>query len=359
LKQGEIKSLTGLRGSAASLVVAYHFGLAFGFDSLPQPVVIMLRHGYLAVDMFFVLSGFVVAMTYGPWFADNSVSAPYRLFIIRRIGRLYPLYFVGLLAGCLVLIIMPIFRARFTAVEILNHPTLAVLTNLLMIQNWGLSGSINPPAWSLSTEWAAYLAFPLLYIKAFNRRHARFLLATAAFSVLVYCYVHPASGYTLIPLLRCLGGFIIGVSTYTIWPHVRHIVAMPVACPLVSVVIIAVATLRVTDTLFIPLFPALILTLAEGNGPVQTILSSRVPYALGILSYSIYMLHDILIGSAVYFIIEALTPSFYYCLAIGLFVATVLFAAVTHRFIEITGRQAIRRLESFVLVHQPPVITPR
>jgi peptidoglycan/LPS O-acetylase OafA/YrhL len=199
----------------------------------------------------------------------------------------------------------------------------------------------------------------LLYIKALDHNQAKFLLATAAFAVLIYCYVHPASGYTIIPLLRCLGGFTIGVLTYEIRPYVRHIVAIPIACPLVSVLIVALATLRVTDTPFVLLFPVLILTLAEGSGPVQTILSSRVPYALGVLSYSIYMLHDILIGSAVNYIIEARTPTFYYCLGAGLFVTTVLLAALSHRFIEITGRQAVRRVESFVLVHKPPVITLR
>ena len=61
LKRGEIRALTGIRGIAACFVVIYHF--YFGVLNKGSAGVI-LSHGYMAVDLFFVLSGFVMALTY-------------------------------------------------------------------------------------------------------------------------------------------------------------------------------------------------------------------------------------------------------------------------------------------------------
>ncbi|NNM59255.1 MAG: acyltransferase [Legionellales bacterium] len=101
MKKQEIYSLTGLRGIAATMVMFYHFNashlLAGGaFANL-------LGHGYLMVDLFLVLSGFIIAMTYGSRFDKAVTWREYRIFLVRRIARIYPLYILTTIsAGILI-----------------------------------------------------------------------------------------------------------------------------------------------------------------------------------------------------------------------------------------------------------------
>jgi Acyltransferase family len=88
----EIRALSGVRGVAALVIVVYHFG-KFHIDRTSGHMVWAVPHGYLPVDMFFMLSGFVMGYTY----KDAFVSAPwenYKTFLIKRFARLYPAYWV-------------------------------------------------------------------------------------------------------------------------------------------------------------------------------------------------------------------------------------------------------------------------
>src|SRR5262245_33168713 len=93
MKKLEITALTGLRGIAATMVMFYHFNLA---HLLPGYTATMMGHGYLMVDMFLILSGFIIAMTYGAKFEQSISLRNYRIFLIRRIARIYPLYVLTL-----------------------------------------------------------------------------------------------------------------------------------------------------------------------------------------------------------------------------------------------------------------------
>jgi peptidoglycan/LPS O-acetylase OafA/YrhL len=86
----EIKPLTGLRGLAALIVVLYHF---LEQDTYFQSVVpSLIKRGYLGVDVFFVLSGFVMALSYGRCFKDRVTVSDYTLFMVKRLARIFPLY---------------------------------------------------------------------------------------------------------------------------------------------------------------------------------------------------------------------------------------------------------------------------
>ena len=88
---GEIRSLTGLRGVTAMLVAAYHF--------YPVQSPLLSRtvgRFYLWVDLFFVLSGFVMALNYGRMFRDGFSGEAFGEFLLRRLARVYPLYIVVL-----------------------------------------------------------------------------------------------------------------------------------------------------------------------------------------------------------------------------------------------------------------------
>ena len=165
LKRGEIKSLTGLRGVAACWVVLFHYITAFHHAELDQNlstkssagfrlVELFFVHGYLAVDLFFILSGFVMALTYGGAFEAGISSRAYLDFLGKRLGRVYPLY-IALTAAVAVL--------SYAGIGTVNPPSpVDLASNVLLIQAWGIADSIDVPAWSISTEFAAYLLFPLL-----------------------------------------------------------------------------------------------------------------------------------------------------------------------------------------------------
>src|SRR5712691_3950598 len=154
----ELHALTGLRSVAAASVVALHL---WGKAGTGTPIGSLVHAGNLGVDLFFVLSGFVLAYRYADALrrpAPRSVAA----FLKRRIARVYPLHLAmiavlgaGMLAATLV-------GASVPAAE-RNSPG-DLVANLLLVQAWGTSQrqTWNQVAWSVSAEWAAYLAFAVL-----------------------------------------------------------------------------------------------------------------------------------------------------------------------------------------------------
>ena len=92
----DIRSLTGVRGVAAVIIVVYHYG-KFRLDLTGNTTVWNVAHGYLVVDMFFMLSGFVIGYVYKEAFASenwNEFGTNYKSFMIKRFARLYPAYIV-------------------------------------------------------------------------------------------------------------------------------------------------------------------------------------------------------------------------------------------------------------------------
>ena len=105
-----------------------------------------------------VLSGFVISLTYGSTFETRITLQDYIGFIYRRLGRIYPLYIFVTLAFAelsYVGIIHPLYGGFRT--------TWGLIYNILLIQEWGLADSIGGPSWSIRTQFAAYLLFPVLF----------------------------------------------------------------------------------------------------------------------------------------------------------------------------------------------------
>src|SRR5271170_966684 len=127
----DIRSLTGIRGVAAVIIVVYHFG-KFHLDPSSGVIIWNVRHGYMAVDLFFMLSGFVMGLVY----EDAFVSEPwknYRTFLIKRVARLYPAY-----------IVIGVFYFLKIAAGLTGEETFARfdvldwIGNVLMLVGWGL-----------------------------------------------------------------------------------------------------------------------------------------------------------------------------------------------------------------------------
>jgi peptidoglycan/LPS O-acetylase OafA/YrhL len=190
----EIRSLTGIRGVAATWVVLYHVHEA---DDLHAVVKTLLTHGYLAVDLFFLLSGFVMAFSYGRLATAGWNLKSYKTFLWLRFGRVYPLYF---LMTCAVALMIVVGWSKALPVQNLGA---AFLANVALVQVWFSIRSIGGLAWSISTEFTAYLLFPLLAACTLTTRRTPMLLAVPFVCVVAIYFLQfvptpPNNAYRLI-----------------------------------------------------------------------------------------------------------------------------------------------------------------
>src|ERR1700722_663067 len=117
--KAQLPSLTSLRGVAALWVVLYHFSVQCLPNLDSTPYTSLIHKGYLAVDMFFLLSGLVMTHVYHRAFL-SSVSQNYRSFIVARIARIYPLH----------LLVLLLFVATAVALHVSTSRSLGTLADI-------------------------------------------------------------------------------------------------------------------------------------------------------------------------------------------------------------------------------------
>lgn len=339
-----LPSLTGLRGAAALWVVAYHVSSILGFYTLPA-----LHFGYVGVDVFFVLSGFILGHVH----LDDFVSKPFAAsgrFLALRLSRIYPVHFVTLmvspiLAGILYALNVP-FLPRF-------DPAL-LGPNLLLIQAWGWldHSSFNSVSWSISGEWLAYLAFPTMAFIA-NRLSAKIALLTGFLVLAGEVVAFRALGRTdigdvttLVPL-RMGGEFICGLCIYVVYRR-----GIPIRLPWgvisdLALLGFAIAIAQSASFAAVVVIPAGILGLAHGRGMGARFLADRRMVFIGEVSYSLYMVHllvlECIFAPVHYTRLDALglpLKAIVIVPALGLVAAATL---LMHRRVEVPARQWIRR----------------
>ena len=362
-KSGEIHSLTGLRGTAAIFVVAYH--LLSGMISNPgneNMAVVFLRHGYLAVDLFFVLSGYVMALTYGNLFASGFRIQAFADFLGRRIGRVYPAY----ITATAIVAVYEFGTTPWRGVE----SEVALVTNTLMMQSWGFSNSIVGPGWSVSTEFAAYFFFPIL-VGVVLQRKRKWVWLGAALATAILLFVATRSSATLhqgtelgardgplhvygtgtaFLVLRCVGGFTLGMVGFRLaqHPEVRRQAGRMFAGDVAMASVIMLMLVPNSDVALVLVFIPLIITLAEQRSLSAAFLSSPAMHWLGLISYSLYLVHqpiDLHLRKPVFALMEKLNmPHAYTVAAIAISVPVMIVAVASYYGIEKPGRTWSRRL---------------
>lgn len=216
---GELRSLTSARGIAAWLVVLYH--VRSGMNWAPAWAAAFMHKGYLAVDFFFLLSGFVIYLSaHRPLLRDGAAAIPN--FLGRRFARIYPLYGTMLLATIGFALLL-----RTTGRPTDGYPLDELPLHIAMLQNWGFTQALrwNHPAWSISAEFAAYLVFPALVLWTPIARARRGNLLGAMIAAILLLFVGMTLGgeRTLgggIPrfgLMRCLIEFTCGALLCAFW----------------------------------------------------------------------------------------------------------------------------------------------
>lgn len=277
------RALDSFRGLAALFIAWYHFRL--GWTYAPS--------AYLCVDFFFILSGFVICHAY----LDRPERMPLDVFVSHRLARLYPLH----LAAMLFLLLLLVFAG--VRPECDTSPR-AWLLNLAMLQSVGLTESVswNAPAWSISTElWANlfFFAFPLIWR---NKATPVFLALGLAVLCKPGSNAHSENVFFLnTGLMRCAFGFLLGVGCYRLHQRLKDQAAKVRApwwtllellpLPLALALIYDANHSRATAMLFLPVSAALIFIYAFERGLVSRLMGALRLHWLGLISYSVYLLH--------------------------------------------------------------------
>lgn len=335
-----LPALTGLRGVAALWVLLYHIqAMGDGF-ALPKSVPI-LRDGWLGVDMFFVLSGFILMLVHGDEFRAPHL-ARVASFLRLRFFRVYPLATVVLLAIVLLVAFDPGFAVSFAQTG--KSPNLsleALLRTLALATRWWtpLSGDWNQPVWSLSVEVLGYIAFPVLACLALllTRAWQVVVIAMISLSLPTVVALQDGVGYGNIEmwgaLSRMFGAFIGGMMVCRLhqlapsgWRATRGWLAVPAA--------FAAALFPVGVAVFA--FAALIYGLAANIGPVNWVLKHPVAMFLGRISFPLFLLHVMPLSALAYHLreMEASDPVRWVALALLLIVLAAM-SWLLHVYVEV------------------------
>lgn len=286
----DLKALTSLRFWAALWVVLFHFrpyAESWGFAAP------LLGKGYLGVDFFFVLSGFVLAHVYG----DELAAGTYRhtRFLTKRIARIYPMHIVMLAVFVLLGVVAPIVGIALAHPE--RYDVANIPAQVFLVHAWiGTGESFNYPSWSISAEFFAYLAFPLVMLLANRPRLMAALGLIAVFgwyfgAILVTG--KPSTWLNDWQIMRIMPEFLLGAGlrqlmTTTRIPVLDHWLATPAA----ALAVIALALLDVPDWLMIAALIALLAAAAErARSGITGALEHRFSVYLGEISYALYMVH--------------------------------------------------------------------
>jgi peptidoglycan/LPS O-acetylase OafA/YrhL len=363
-KPATIDSFEGARGFAALLVGLYHFCL---FDASGMAYPEFVRHGYLFVDLFFVLSGFVICSSYERRLNDGS---EFWIFVVRRFGRLFPLLAVSTLLFVLlpnlyvlakhVLIALGhqgMFRTLETTYTI---PSAAeILTTLTMTHGLGMFDHVilNYASWSISTEFYTYLLFASVCIALPQRvRVATFVvLSVVAYGITCWASVswHDCIAKSScldvtydFGLTRCVASFFMGCLACRAARHVAPY-ANALQCGSMLLIVVAFIALEYLPVLALAMplvFTLLIVSLATDQGYVARLFKTRTAQMLGQRSYSIYLMHPILI-CIVGYTVHGISSALHGVIVLLVFVAALIaVSGLTYRFIEVPPRDAFNRL---------------
>jgi peptidoglycan/LPS O-acetylase OafA/YrhL len=372
VRTGEIKALSGLRIVAAVWVVLFHFRpwlevSAPGFRSALAPV---MNCGAQGVDLFFILSGFVLTWNYlDRMGASFSMKATLH-FLWLRLARVWPVYVVTLHLA-LAWIIFTLYVGHLPSPVADQLSAVSYARQVLLVQLWFQpffdGSSWDGPAWSISAEWLAYLLFGALVLVIFRIARAtrvRGLLWLAIAACLPPTLLLLATGHFYTPwswLPRIIMQFTAGALACAAVRKMELSEAGQRRAGYLSLVLGAgiIGILYFMDAHPVPrvsdssglvdvLFVPLVATLAVGIGSLPRLLSTRIMVYGGYVSFSLYMVHEIVHTAWNWFTAEfgiVLTPSWSAKLImIGVFAVALLAAAALYHFVEEPARVWMRNM---------------
>ena len=314
MRVAEIKPLTGIRIVACVWIVLHHSTmrhesvLAAAHPDLWPVLRPVLAPATIALDLFFMLSGYVLALNYLTRVGERFDARTVGTYVWLRICRIWPVYALVLVGAGLLIAL----RARQWGSVSTDALTVdSFWRQLLMIQVWGQAKadgtSWSGPAWSISAEWLAYLLFPVLALLVLRLRHllrARTLLVLAhlvmvplVIQLLVYGRLAVPYGWSSRVLLDFTAGMLLyaAVDRGAFRGVSSRLVGLLAPAAFVATLgwfsVVATYGERWMASLAIFAAPAILLGLSVGSGPLQRVLATRAFVVGGGLSFALYLIH--------------------------------------------------------------------
>ena len=295
-EKDKILYLESLRGIAALVVAIYHLDSGSIFNNP------FTKNGWLMVDFFFILSGFVIALNY-----QNKIKSLANVynFQARRFLRLYPLHILTLFVWLGIESAKYVAEVRFGLVAnnaaFSTNDFASFVQNIFLLQNL-LSDTLtwNRPGWSISAEFYTYIVFALIVLATRGSKLVisalAFVISVAAFMFLVRNSMAPEHGF-----VRCLFSFFMGVLALNFCNafkiKVPSFVSYLLMILAIYLVCISNGEYSIGINIFIPfcfLFLLLSLILSPDDNFLKRMLDNSYLVYLGTISYGIYMIHTAL-----------------------------------------------------------------
>jgi len=359
-----LKPLTSLRFFAAMWVVLYHYWPNLAVAGTPA----LVAKGYLGVECFFVLSGFILCHVYLASFEEGRFR--YADFLWTRLARIYPMHLamliaIGLMGG---LALVAGFAVDPNVVALSALPA-----NLALTQAWGFApvAGWNHPSWSISAEWFAYLLFPAFALAAMRlRRHPGLaVLGAVALTCSLYAWFPLFAGISLTTAtiawgaLRIVPPFAIGCALFLLWRthETKRHTALAGAAIFGAMALLS-ARFGAPDALTVVAFGGLIVSLAQASRAGALLGSNSLTVYLGEISYSIYMIcipWQVLFVNLAVKVLHLSSKQLPPTLWIIYVAALIPLAAVAHHLIERPSRDRMRLWWTSLGTHELATVTAR
>ena len=369
-----LTTLTPLRGIAAIIVVIFHSNLILK-TFVPRGESNFLWAGWLWVDFFFILSGFILSYVYSDTFTISVSKSKYWKYIGARFARIYPLHLFTLIWSLLCTLLIRYYAAEMDPFYAALYNPEATPSALLLIQSLGLyrTPPLNTPSWSLSTEWWSYMIFPLL-VPLFSRLKGRGKVITLLLIIGLYLIIKFVLGPIAQPfpngtptlnvtadfgILRCIAGFVLGMLLFELYKikFAFKLLKRSSSFAIFSVGVVAAMVWGADDIIAILFFPLIILTAAYNTTTLKKVLSTKPLQLLGEWSFSIYMVHVPIIQTFIIFMVKndplkyvkfPAAPNMNHSLGliycVVLVVLTLIVASFTYSYIEVPARNYLNSL---------------
>lgn len=352
MKQERVEGLDALRGIAACAIVILH---ATYIHDIGVPQSVFVKFFAMGVPLFFIISAFSMSFRYKSGFSDRGSLTD---FAIRRFARIAPLFYV-------------MIAAWLAYISWMGLPTPSVEKHLLSMTflfslTPGSQLSVVPAGWSIGVEMLFYAAFPMLVrLRSIAACSLAIILSIIAYTWFSTLVAEPRAYFYLTHPITNASYFLFGILAYRIYESIsdgrRALVAK--TCLVLSVVGVAIAIavhpkIGAETAMYTPPRPTSIaiwgaafmaLVLSQALKPTS-FLVNRSTLFLGLVSYSVYLVHPLLIHASpltpllhnweVAWQIKVATAG-----SIAL-IASLVVGSALHRFVEIPGQMIGKRFAS-------------
>jgi peptidoglycan/LPS O-acetylase OafA/YrhL len=303
-----IKALAGARAFPPLMIILYHFSEGHHYSGLQWFDRIAAR-GYLWVEFFFALSGFILTYAYGSRLAELWRLRGYGAFLRARLIRLYPLHLFMLLVMLALVLGLRALAASGGYVSIYDSPwhqdvsVKGFILSLFLVQAWNTMDGLtwNGLSWFVSAEFALCLLFPVLLYASQGKAWRGFALIGCGVAGLLALLFTSKHGFDITfhnGVLRGLADFTIGVGMAALFVRVQRARIPAWVHSVLQIFLVGLLAYSVTYTgwshthadifTVLPLI-ALVFALAFDKGIVARALMTRVPQRMGEWSYAIYL----------------------------------------------------------------------